>query len=136
MTKSEVLIADLGIFCVGDVIKIENIYYDYDKSNIRPDAAVELNKLVMIMQKYPKMKIELRSHTDSRGSDTYNLILSDKRAKSAAEYIISQGIDKDNIIGKGYGETMLINKCKNGVPCTEAEHQVNRRTEFKILSVE
>lgn len=124
------------VFCVGDVIKIENIYYDLGKYTIRRDAAKELDKLYDIMQKYPKLKIELRSHTDSRGSDKSNMILSDKRAKAAAAYLVSKGISPERIIGKGYGETMLINKCANGVQCTEAEHQINRRTEFKILSVE
>ncbi len=124
------------IFCVGDVIKLENIYYDLAKWNIRPDAAKELDKLLDIMNKYPKMKIELRSHTDSRGTAASNMILSDRRAKSAAEYLYSKGIARDRIIGKGYGETMLLNQCAKGVKCTEEEHQKNRRTEFKVLSVE
>jgi outer membrane protein OmpA-like peptidoglycan-associated protein len=82
------------------------------------------------------MQIELRSHTDSRASAAYNLNLSDHRAKSAAAYLYSKGIARGRIIGKGYGETKLINKCADGVPCTEAEHQVNRRTEFKILKLQ
>ncbi|MDP4210647.1 MAG: OmpA family protein [Bacteroidota bacterium] len=124
------------VFCVGDIIKIDNIYYDLGKYNIRPDAAKELDKLLDIMNKYPKMKIELRSHTDSRGSDESNMKLSDNRAKAAAAYLVSKGIAADRIIGKGYGETMLLNNCGNGVKCTEAQHQINRRTEFKILSIE
>jgi outer membrane protein OmpA-like peptidoglycan-associated protein len=124
------------VFCVGDVIKVENIYYDLGKSNIRQDAAKELDKLLDIMNKYPKMKIELRSHTDSRGTAASNMALSDRRAKAAAEYLYSKGIARDRIIGKGYGETMLLNQCAKGVKCTEDEHKINRRTEFKILSVE
>ena len=82
------------------------------------------------------MSIELRSHTDSRATAEYNLGLSDQRAKAAAAYLVSKGINKERIIGKGYGKTMLINKCADGVPCTEAEHQANRRTDFKILKME
>lgn len=82
------------------------------------------------------MKIELRSHTDSRATAGYNLKLSENRAKSAAAYLYSKGIAKDRITSKGYGETKLINKCADGVPCSEAEHQVNRRTEFKILKLQ
>ena len=124
------------VFCVGDVIKVENIYYDLGKWNIRADAARELDKLLDIMNKYSKMKIELRSHTDSRGTAASNMTLSDKRAKAAAEYLYSKGIARDRIIGKGYGETLLLNQCAKGVKCSEEDHQKNRRTEFKILSVE
>jgi len=124
------------VFCVGDVIKLENIYYDLNKSNIRFDAAKELDKLVDIMNKSPKMRIELRSHTDSRGTPASNMSLSDRRAKAAAEYLYSKGIARERIIGKGYGDTMPLNQCVKGIKCTEDEYQVNRRTEFKILSVE
>jgi len=116
-------------------IRLENIYYDFDKSNIRPDAAIELNKLVKIMQDNPTIWIELGSHTDSRGNDQYNQWLSQSRANAAVQYIIDQGIDKNRITAKGYGETMLLNKCANGVKCTEADHQLNRRTEFKIVKL-
>ncbi|NOU62086.1 OmpA family protein [Marinifilum caeruleilacunae] len=120
---------------VGKVFVLENIFYDLDKSNIRPDAAIELNKLVVIMNDNPSLKIELSSHTDSRGSDAYNMALSDRRAKSAVKYIIENGIAKDRIIAKGYGETKLINHCSNGVKCSKAEHQANRRTEVKVLEL-
>jgi outer membrane protein OmpA-like peptidoglycan-associated protein len=116
-------------------IRLENVYYDFDKSNIRPDAAIELNKLVKIMQDNPTIWIELGSHTDSRGNDQYNQWLSQSRANAAVQYIIDQGIDKNRITAKGYGETMLLNKCANGVKCTEADHQLNRRTEFKIVKL-
>jgi len=119
----------------GTVVRLDNIYYDYGKSDIRSDAAIELNKLVRILQDNPTMKIELSSHTDARGGDAYNLKLSDARAKSAVKYIISQGIDESRLVGKGYGETQLLNRCVNDVKCSEEEHQFNRRTEFKILEI-
>ena len=115
-------------------IRLDNIYYDLAKWNIRPDAAKELDKLVQILKDNPTIVIELSSHTDCRASDAYNWDLSDKRAKSAAKYIVEVGkIAKERITGKGYGETMLINRCANGVKCSEKEHQENRRTEFKVL---
>jgi outer membrane protein OmpA-like peptidoglycan-associated protein/tetratricopeptide (TPR) repeat protein len=119
---------------VGEVVRLDNIYYDYNSAVIRPDAARELDKLVQILTDNPTMKIELSSHSDSRGSDKYNLELSDKRAKSAVAYIISQGISPDRVYGKGYGELKILNHCKNDVKCTEEEHQFNRRTEFTITA--
>lgn len=123
----------LGKVELDKAIRLENIYYDFDKWNIRPDAAVELDKLVEIMRDNPTIWIELGSHTDSRGNDAYNMTLSQKRAESAVQYIISRGINRNRITAKGYGETQLLNKCANGVQCTVAEHQLNRRTEFKIV---
>lgn len=119
----------------GTVVRLDNIYYDYGKADIRADAAKELDKLVQILVDNPTMRIELSSHTDARGSDAYNMTLSDKRANSAVKYIISQGIDKSRLVAKGYGETKLLNKCLNNVKCTDEEHQFNRRTEFTILDV-
>ena len=121
---------------VGTVIELENVYYDYDRFFIRSDAAVELDRVVALMRKYPSLEIELGSHTDSRGSDSYNLELSQKRAEAAVVYIISKGIDSRRIKAKGYGETQLVNHCANGVPCSEAEHQQNRRTEIKVTRLE
>jgi len=126
----------IPLYCEGDIIRLGDIYYDLNKYNIRPDAAIVLDKLLKLMNDFPKMKIELRSHTDSRASAEYNMKLSDNRAKSAAEYLFSKGIARERIVGKGYGESMLINRCADGVPCSEEEHQLNRRTEFKILSLE
>jgi peptidoglycan-associated lipoprotein len=123
----------LGVIELNKAIRIDNIYYDFDKWNIRADAAAELDKLVKILKDNPTIWIELGSHTDSRGKDAYNLTLSQKRAESAVQYIISRGIDKNRITARGYGETQLLNRCANGVPCSEAEHQLNRRTEFKIV---
>jgi len=116
--------------------KINNIYYDKAKWNIREDAALELDKLVLLLKKYPEIIIELGSHTDSRGFDLFNKVLSVKRAKEAVEYLISKGIDEKRLQYKGYGESMLINKCKDGYICTEDEHEKNRRTEFKIIGIE
>ncbi|MFT7031914.1 MAG: peptidoglycan-associated lipoprotein [Cyclobacteriaceae bacterium] len=109
-------------------IVLENIYYDLDKADIRVDAALELNKLLVIMQDNPEITIELSSHTDSRATDDYNLNLSQRRARSAVDYIVSKGIIKNRLEPKGYGETkLIIAEAK-----TEEEHQVNRRTEFKV----
>jgi outer membrane protein OmpA-like peptidoglycan-associated protein len=121
---------------IAKIIQINPIYFDLAKSNIRADASKELDKIVKVMQENPTMTIELRSHTDCRSSKANNLSLSDKRAKSSAAYIISKGISKNRIIGKGYGESILINgcECEGAIKssCSEAEHQANRRTEFLI----
>lgn len=119
----------------GLVIVVEDVYYDFDKANIRPDAAIELEKVVRLMNRYPSMEIELGSHTDARGKDDYNLNLSQRRADSAVEYIISRGIARNRITARGYGETRIQNRCSNGVQCTEAEHQVNRRTEITVTEL-
>lgn len=121
---------------VGQKFVMENIYYDFDKWDILPESEIELNKLVKVMNDNPSWKVELGSHTDCRGSDPYNKILSQKRSDSAVAYIISKGIAEDRIIAKGYGETELVNKCDDGVKCSEAEHRKNRRTEFKILEMD
>ncbi|WP_316747874.1 OmpA family protein [Pedobacter gandavensis] len=118
---------------INKPIRLDNIYYDFDKSNIRPDAAIELDKLVKILKDNPTIWIELSSHTDSRGNDSYNMALSQRRAESAVRYIVSKGIDKNRITAKGYGESQLLNRCANGVKCAVEEHQLNRRTEFKIV---
>jgi outer membrane protein OmpA-like peptidoglycan-associated protein/tetratricopeptide (TPR) repeat protein len=127
---------DLTMFKKGDVIKIDNIYYDLNKATIRPDAALELDKVVALMAKYPTMKIEMRSHTDSRATATYNKTLSGNRAKAAVAYLKKKGISAKRMVAKGYGESLLLNKCKDGVNCPEEVHQQNRRTEIKILTLE
>ncbi|WP_229311390.1 OmpA family protein [Larkinella rosea] len=127
---------ELTMFREGDIIEIDNIYYDLDQWTIRPDAAIELDKLVALMKKYPAMRIEMRSHTDSRGSALYNKTLSTKRARAAVAYLVKGGIVAKRMKAGGYGESVLLNECKDGVKCTEAEHQRNRRTEIKILQVE
>ena len=113
-------------------LELNPIYFDLDKHNIRPDAAVELAKIVVVMEQYPRMKVDVRSHTDSRASTSYNDQLSERRAKATAEWLISQGIDKSRLTWKGYGERDLYNDCKDGVPCSEEQHQENRRSEFII----
>ncbi|TCS84331.1 WD40 repeat protein [Anseongella ginsenosidimutans] len=117
----------------GQTFVLENIYYDFDKSNIREDAALELDKLVALLKEYPTISIELSSHTDSRGSDSYNMALSQRRAESAVAYLVEKGIAAERLEARGYGETRLVNKCSNGVACSVEAHQLNRRTEFTIL---
>ncbi len=115
-------------------LKTEMIYFEFDKSNVRPDAAKELDKLVSVMKEYPGMAIKIESHTDSRGSRAYNEYLSDKRAKSTRDYIISRGIDESRIESAiGYGESRLLNECDGTVRCAEATHLLNRRSEFIIV---
>lgn len=116
-------------------IVINPIFFDYNKWNIRYDAAFELEKVVDVLKNNPKMIIKIESHTDSRGNDHYNLTLSDKRAKATRDYILSRGIARNRIFSAvGYGETQLINKCMNGVKCSNEEHQENRRSKFIITS--
>ena len=118
------------------MVNINPIYFDLDKSDIRDDASIELEKVVRIMRKYPTLKISLGSHTDSRAPDAYNFNLSNRRAQSSLNWILDKGIDPSRITAKGYGETQLVNKCSNGVRCTDLEHQLNRRTEFVIVNPE
>ncbi len=118
-------------------IKINPIFFDYDKSFIRSDAASELNRVVKILKDYPEMIIKIESHTDSRGKDAYNMGLSDRRAKSTRDYIFSQGIESYRIESAiGYGESRLVNRCTNELRkvCSEAEHQENRRSRFIIVN--
>ena len=126
---------DVEPIIIDKPIVLENIYYDFDKWNIREDAAIELNKLVRILNDNPKIEIEMGSHTDARGSDQYNLVLSEKRAHATVDYLISCGIEPRRLTYKGYGETIHVNQCKNGIECSEEEHQKNRRTEFKVKKI-
>ena len=118
---------------VGKTFILRNIYYDLNRATIRKDAMAELDKLVALMKENPSLKIELSSHTDSRGSDYYNMLLSQARAVSAVAYLKRRGIAADRMVAKGYGETHLLNGCANGVPCTEEQYQENRRTEIKVI---
>ena len=120
----------------GSVIVLNNIYYDFDKSFIRQGAAHELDDLYVVLSTYPSIRVELSSHTDSRGSEAYNLKLSQERAASAKEYLVARGIDPDRIEAVGYGEKQLRNDCTDTANCSEAEHQFNRRTEVKILKID
>ncbi len=110
-----------------------DIFYDLNKWNIREDAAIVLDDLVDVLLDNPEIVIQLSSHTDSRADDDYNLDLSQKRAQSAVDYIISKGVDSERLVAKGYGETRLRNDCSNGVDCSEDLHQQNRRTEFRVV---
>jgi outer membrane protein OmpA-like peptidoglycan-associated protein len=122
---------------IAKVLELNPIYFDLDKSDIRPDAEIELNKIIEIMNDNPSIRIELGSHTDCRGSASYNLSLSDRRAKASAAYIQKRINDPSRIFGKGYGESKLVNDCecegKVVSNCSEEEHQANRRTEFRIV---
>lgn len=126
-------LADLMLdpYALDKRIILKNIYYDLDQWDIRPDAALELDKVVKMMKEQP-VHVELGSHTDSRASDAYNRELSQKRAESAVRYIVLQGVEAYRISAKGYGESQLVNACGNGVKCSEADHQANRRSEIKI----
>jgi outer membrane protein OmpA-like peptidoglycan-associated protein len=120
---------------LSDLLQLDPIYFDIDKFQIRTDAEVELQKIIAVMKSYPEMRIDVRSHTDSRAGDSYNKILSDKRATATKDYIIEKsGISSERISGRGYGETQLVNSCSNGIDCSEAEHALNRRSEFIILN--
>ncbi|MFN0176856.1 MAG: OmpA family protein [Saprospiraceae bacterium] len=127
---------DLDSIQLGKRFQLNNIYYDFDKWAIRPEAANTLDKLAVFLKDNPGITVELGSHTDARGGDDYNLSLSDKRAKSAVDYLVtSQSIDFEKITFKGYGETQLVNRCDDGQSCSENEHQMNRRTEIKITGI-
>ena len=118
-----------------DISKLLNviIFFDYSKYNIRDDAKVELEKIIAALKLNPSIKLDIRSHTDSRANDNYNMVLSQKRNKATIQYIVNRGIEASRLTGKGYGETQLVNKCSNGVPCDEKMHQANRRSEFIII---
>ncbi|MBA4318738.1 MAG: flagellar motor protein MotB [Flavobacterium sp.] len=118
---------------LGKCFGIKTIYFALDKSNITKEAEVDLEKIVVVLNQNPKMKIDIRSHTDSRQTDKYNMTLSDKRSKAALSWLVKNGIEASRLSGKGYGETQLINNCTDGVKCSEAEHQANRRSEFIIV---
>ena len=127
LTPPECPVNDLG--CRLD---LQPIYFDFNKHNIRTDAEVELAKILSALKEYPQLKIHIESHTDSRGTDSYNELLSDRRAKSTLEWLVIKGIARQRLSAKGYGEKQLINKCSNGVSCSEGEHQLNRRSMFII----
>ncbi len=119
---------------INEPIRLNNIYYDFDDDKILPDAEKDLSFLVELMKKYPDMVIELSSHTDAQGNDAYNERLSQRRAQSAKNWMVSKGIKDNRIEAVGYGEEFILNDCFNGIDCTDELHRVNRRTEFKIIS--
>ena len=113
---------------IGSVVRLNNVFFDFDKWDLRPESYLELNRVVKLLSENPAIEIEMSAHTDSRGSDEYNITLSDNRARSVMDYIIAHGIDTSRISSKGYGETMPV------VPNdTDENRQLNRRVEFKIL---
>lgn len=143
--ENEIVNVDVSMRKLNDMIAVEDgikklktemIHFNFDKSFIRKDAALELDKLVAVMNDSPNMVIKIESHTDSRGDAVYNKYLSDKRAKSTRDYIIAQGIDPKRIESAiGYGEERLINECNGSIRCTEEEHYLNRRSEFIIVNM-
>lgn len=114
-------------------MNLKPIYFNYSGFNIRKSSEPELDKIVALLHDRPNISLKVNSHTDSRGKDDFNMRLSESRAKATVDYIVNHGIDKKRVTGQGFGETQLINNCTNGVPCTEAEHELNRRSEFIIL---
>jgi outer membrane protein OmpA-like peptidoglycan-associated protein/tetratricopeptide (TPR) repeat protein len=118
---------------LAKLLQLSTIYFDFDKYNIRKDSEIEVEKVIAAMEKYPSLKIQVNSHTDSRGPAAYNLWLSQKRAESTINYMISKGISSDRLASKGFGELKLINECEDGVRCSASKHDLNRRSEFIIL---
>jgi outer membrane protein OmpA-like peptidoglycan-associated protein len=114
-------------------LKIDQIYFNYNKFDIRPDALLDLDNLVAYMNLNPSVKIEIGSHTDCIGSLASNLVLSQKRANSTLNYIVAQGIDASRLSAVGYGESRLVNNCSDGVPCSKEQNQKNRRSSFVII---
>ena len=127
---------ELQSLSIGSIFELQNVYYDLDKATLRKRGKQELDDLAKIMKRNQSITIELSSHTDSRASNAYNNDLSQRRAKSCYDYLKSRGIAASRITPKGYGETKLLNKCSDGIECTEEQHQKNRRTEIEILTYE
>jgi len=118
---------------LAKLLQLSTIYFDLNKFDIRPDAEVEIQKVIVAMEKYPSLRIKVNAHTDSRGNDAYNLWLSQKRADATVKYMIKKGLSADRLGGEGFGEEKLLNECGNGVSCSKEKHQLNRRSEFIIL---
>lgn len=133
--SSTTLVKDIFLEPVEEkeVVVLRNIYFDFDKADIRPDAALELDKIAAFLNSDPSVRIELSAHADSRGAHEYNMKLTQRRADSAVAYLVSKGIAADRLEAKGYGFTKLANHCAKGVECTEEEHQWNRRVEFFVI---
>ena len=121
---------------LGKLLKIPMNFFDLGKATIKKTSEPQLQKLVDMLNQYPTIKVDIRSHTDSRSSSESNQILSDKRAQSTKNWLISKGIEENRLTAKGFGETQLLNECADGVECTEEQHQTNRRTEFKVIQMQ
>jgi outer membrane protein OmpA-like peptidoglycan-associated protein len=130
LKKKELELSEVDL---AKILGIRIIYFDLDKHIVREDAALELQKIADIMKEYPQMKIDVRSHTDSRSAAAYNQQLSQRRADATREWLISQGIAPERLIANGYGESKLVNECADGITCSEEQHQENRRSEFIII---
>ncbi|MBT9190297.1 OmpA family protein [Zobellia russellii] len=118
---------------LAKLLQLSTIYFDFNKYNIRKDSEIEVEKVIAAMEKYSSLRIKVNSHTDSRGKDSYNLWLSQKRAEATVNYMVKRGIAKERLDSEGFGETKLINQCANGVKCSDKDHELNRRSEFIIL---
>ncbi len=125
--------ADTDVTKQRNTTIMENILFEFNKAELQPQSQLTLDKVVLALKNNEQLSIELSAHSDSKGSDSYNLILSERRANSAKNYIISKGIDANRIIAKGYGESKLLNNCGNDVICSDDEHAINRRLEFKLI---
>lgn len=118
---------------LAKLLQLSTIYFDLNKFNIRSDAEIEIQKVIVAMEKYPSLRIKVNAHTDSRGNDDYNLWLSQQRAAATVAYMVSKGISKNRLISEGFGEKLLLNECDDGVSCSNEKHQLNRRSEFIIF---
>jgi outer membrane protein OmpA-like peptidoglycan-associated protein len=129
---TELKIKKFGASKDASLVVTEDIYYESNSAEILPEAVVKLDKVVRAMSENKSLKLAISSHTDAKGEDGYNMNLSERRAQKVMEYFIAQGIEKSRLTAKGFGETMIRNRCKNGVDCSETEHRLNRRTEFNF----
>ncbi len=118
---------------LSKLLQMRTIDFGYNKDNIRKDSEIEVEKVIAALEKYPRLKIKVNAYTDSRGKDSYNLWLSQKRAEATVKYMVKKGIAKNRLSSEGLGETKLINNCANGVACSNAQHELNRRSEFIIV---
>jgi peptidoglycan-associated lipoprotein len=134
-SKDFVINIPLKLVPIEEIV-LKDILYDFDSDKLKPISKVSLDELVAILKKSENLRIAINSHTDSRGSDEYNLELSQRRAQSVVNYLIENGIDSARLEAVGFGETQLLNQCANGVKCSEEEHQLNRRTTFKVISTD
>ena len=133
LTDQKVNVVQLASIALNPVLVIENLYFDLGSHKIRPDAALILDELSSTLKSNPSVNIFLSAHTDSRGSAQSNADLSKRRANSSRDYLIKSGIDPERIKADGFGESKLVNKCKDGVRCSEKEHQKNRRVEVEVI---
>ena len=134
MEKAPTAEPETRTITINEPIRLNNIYYDLDDDKILLDAEQDLEVILDLMDEYPTMVIELSSHTDAQGTDGYNQRLSQRRAQSAVDWLIGNGVNPDRMQAVGYGETQILNRCVNGVKCTDDQHRFNRRTEFKIIA--